>query len=87
VDLSFTFFDRPAGIVPASGSGSGLSGSASLTTLLLDAAVRQGGTATAMIQAGLQMAAVARVVAGPFAPSHGSFNARVAARLVRWRQR
>jgi hypothetical protein len=84
VDLSFTFFDRPAGIVPAerSGTAPGPTGD-----LLLDAAVRQGSSATAMIQAGLGMAAVTGAAAGPFAPSHGSFNVRVAARLVRWRQR
>jgi len=80
VDLSFTFFDRPPGVMPALPSGSGV-------TLLLDAAVRQGSSATAMIQAGLEMAGVVRVAAGPFAPAHGSFNARVAARLLRWRQR
>jgi hypothetical protein len=82
VDLSFTFFDRPAGIVPAAGPES-----EPAAPLLLDAAVRQGSSATAMIQAGLEMAAVTGAAAGPFAPSHGSFNARVAARLVRWGQR
>ncbi len=55
--------------------------------MLLDAAARQGGSATALIQAGLQATAVEEVIAGPFAPSHGSFNPRVAARLARWGQR
>jgi hypothetical protein len=78
LDLSFTFFDRPAGMVPGPGS---------VTALLLDAAVRQGGSATALVQAGLRMPAVTDAATGPFAPSHGSFNVRVAARLARWGQR
>jgi hypothetical protein len=84
VDLSFTFSDPPAGIMPIASHGSAPGAS---TPLLLDAAVRQGSSATAMIQAGMEMAAVAGAAAGPFAPAHGSFNARVAARMVRWRQR
>jgi len=84
VDLSFTFFDRPAGIASVAPAESE---SAVPATLLLDAAVRQGSSATAMIQAGMEMAAVTGAAAGPFAPPHGSFNPRVAARLVRWRQR
>jgi hypothetical protein len=78
LDLSFTFYDRPAGLVPGPGS---------TTAMLLDAAARQGGSATALIQAGLQATATTEVTAGLFDPSHGSFNPRVAARLARWGQR
>lgn len=73
MDLSFSRFEhdgRVTGLPP------------DLAVLMVGVTARQAGSPTAMIHARLSSHVVTDT---PFAPSHGAFNARVAALFTRWK--
>lgn len=73
MDLSFSRFEHDSRVTGFSPD---------LAVLMVGVAARQAASPTAMIHARLSSCITE---SAPFAPSHGAFNARVAAVFTRWK--